>query len=574
MTYKEFLGYIPSIMRVVRMMLVFFLIFDYPFAAKCLMVMLLCEMAVGRNDYGKIRAGIMNILIIYLNLADGLSYFKVNICLWIVVIVAFIEGVLHVKKRIPSIDRFKLKNPVRTTMIAMVLVAVLALGLAIVPYASVPAVSDTYKQNFDVEQFYSDDISCDRATVIDDNGEALAQRIMLIENAQSEIVMSTFSFKSDTAGKQMMASLYEAAKRGVRVRILLDGFNSLLDVEGNPYYMALASHKNVEIKIYNELSLLASWKGMSRMHDKYIVADDEVYILGGRNTFNYFLGDQKGYKNHDRDVLVYNTGGVESSVYELKEYFENIWQLEMCESWNEYIISGVLPSVEAAENDLQEVYKDMKEIHWDWFEKPDYEIMTVETDKITLLSNPTDLYMKEPWVFYGLSRLMEQAKEEVVIHTPYIVADDYMLETFTQICEEVEVKIMTNAPSNNGNLFGAIDYILNKQKILDAGLYVLEYDGGASYHAKSVTIDDEIAIVGSFNMDYKSMYHDTELMVVIDSPEFNRLLKESHQSYEEHSKEACIRENEVDMILQGKKLKSRLQGRLIEKVDPYVRFLF
>ena len=145
--------------------------------------------------------------------------------------------------------------------------------------------------------------------------------------------------------------------------------------------------------------------------------------------------------------------------------------------------------------------------------EPDYEKMTVATDKITLLSNPTDIYMKEPWVFYGLCQLMKQADEEVVIHTPYLIADDYMYESFTEICKDVDVKVMTNAPSNNGNLFGAVDYIMHKEEILDTGLSVLEYNGGTSYHAKSITIDDNISIVGSFNMDYKSMYQDTEMIL-------------------------------------------------------------
>ena len=124
--------------------------------------------------------------------------------------------------------------------------------------------------------------------------------------------MSTFSFQSDEAGKQVIAALQRAAERGVEVRILVDGFNSVLKMSGNPYFYALTAHENVEIRIYNRANPLIPWKGMSRMHDKYLVADEEVYILGGRNTFNYFLGDQDSHKNHDRDVLVYNTGGAES----------------------------------------------------------------------------------------------------------------------------------------------------------------------------------------------------------------------------------------------------------------------
>ena len=67
-----------------------------------------------------------------------------------------------------------------------------------------------------------------------------------------------------------------------------------------------------------------------------------------------------------------------------------------------------------------------------------------------------------------------------------------------------------------------------------------------------MTIDEDISIVGSFNMDYKSMYHDTELMLVIDSVELNAILKASHESYEKDAVEAEVQDNELGLMLQQK----------------------
>ena len=64
---------------------------------------------------------------------------------------------------------------------------------------------------------------------------------------------------------------------------------SWIDMEGNPYFYGLSSHENVEIKLYNKANPLKPWKMMGRMHDKYLIADGKNYILGGRNTYNYFL---------------------------------------------------------------------------------------------------------------------------------------------------------------------------------------------------------------------------------------------------------------------------------------------
>lgn len=62
---------------------------------------------------------------------------------------------------------------------------------------------------------------------------------------------------------------------------------------------------------------------------------------------------------------------------------------------------------------------------------------------------------------------------------------------------------------------------------MDTGLEIHEYIGDISYHGKSIAIDNRLAIVGSFNMDMRSTYLDTELMLVIDSPEVTQELKAS-----------------------------------------------
>ena len=76
---------------------------------------------------------------------------------------------------------------------------------------------------------------------------------------------------------------------------------------------------------------------------------------------------------------------------------------------------------------------------------------------------------------------------------------------------------MINSVENGDNFFASSDYQYNKQKVIDTGLQLYEYDGGTSYHAKSIVIDDDISIIGSYNLDLRSTYVDTELMLVIKS---------------------------------------------------------
>ena len=224
-------------------------------------------------------------------------------------------------------QREKSEKPVKKRLFLTFVFALLYLGVgAVLPYMRTPEVSEAYSEQFRVQDYYSDTVSCDRAALLEDNEEALAERIRMIANAEERIVLSTFDFRSDISGKQMLAALYDAAERGVEVQVLMDGMYALLHMEGNPWFYALASAENVTIKIYNPINLLTPWTGMSRMHDKYLIADETAYILGGRNTFDYFLGGQDSYKNHDRDMLICNTGGEESSIYQILDYFERIWK--------------------------------------------------------------------------------------------------------------------------------------------------------------------------------------------------------------------------------------------------------
>ena len=102
---------------------------------------------------------------------------------------------------------------------------------------------------------------------------------------------------------------------------------------------------------------------------------------------------------------------------------------------------------------------------------------------------------------------------------------------------------MTNSAANNGNPFGSADYAVNRDKIVDTGIDIWEYEGGFSYHGKSILIDDNLSVIGSFNMDMRSAYLDTELMLVIRSSEINKQLEEGMMTYEKNVKTGVGRWN-------------------------------
>ena len=418
------------------------------------------------------------------------------------------------------------KHRLRNRLIVLFLL--LAYVCAIVlPYARQPAVTAATIEGFTASDFYGDSDTGQRARIISDNGEALAERIRLISQAEEEIILSTFDFNADDSGKMLLAALLSASRRGVHVSLLVDGLAYATGILGNPWFQALTREENVELKVYNPLNPLKPWNLMGRLHDKYLIADRTAYILGGRNCYDFFLGDHDGYKNYDWDVLVCcEDAGVFPSLDQLLEYFRAVWALDECHAAG----SGK----EGKQEELLALYSRMQEEHADWFRPVDYKELTVPARRIRLVSNPIGPQVKEPVVFYTITELMEQAEESVSIHTPYILCDDWMLGQLADICISVpEVTMMTNSVANNGNPFGAMDYYANKEKLLGSGVGMLEYDSGVSYHGKCFTIDDRIAAVGSFNWDMRSAYLDTELMLVIDSPQLNRQLREAMGGYEQ-----------------------------------------
>ena len=532
---------------------------------------------------GKVCTTILYTAMFLLILFPNISIFSANVLMLICIIfmlyslISYIIFYHNFRKNIIK-EEGKSKKKMRLIVGVLSIAAFLILG-ATIPYIKQPDIQEDFKENLDLNHFYSKDVSSDRAMIIKENKEALEERIRIISGAKESIILSTFAFQSDDAGKDMLAVLLEAANRGVDIKILADGFNSCIYMEHNPYFYALSSIPNVTIKIYNKVNLLTPWTSMGRMHDKYVIADEQVYILGGRNTFNYFLGDYDSYKNHDWDILVYNESdrNGNSSINQIKSYFYDIWDLNVCKEFHDSEKLAKKISVRKAAGELTERYEGLVISNPELFGEYDYKKVTQPTNRITLISNPTGIYPKEPNVFYTLAQLMTQAEKEVYIHTPYVVCNDLMYQAFEEIAEKVpEVKLLTNSVVNNGNLFAAGDYLHNKDRLLDTGIGILEYEGGISYHGKCIAIDDDMSIVGSFNIDMRSAYLDTELMLAVNSKELNAELRREMNTYEDKAIQVIDAERyaEKDGMIKQEITKVKLFSiKVLQFVTGWVRFL-
>ena len=88
----------------------------------------------------------------------------------------------------------------------------------------------------------------ERVMTIEDSDSALLLRLQLIESAQRELIFSTFDLRADESGQDVMSALCAAAERGVQVRMIVDGLNGFLHLQGDATLRALAAAENVEVR--------------------------------------------------------------------------------------------------------------------------------------------------------------------------------------------------------------------------------------------------------------------------------------------------------------------------------------
>lgn len=385
------------------------------------------------------------------------------------------------------------------------------------------------KADVDMEQSKATGSSAqERVLILDDNTEALLWRLRLIESAEQRIVLVTFDFWDDNSGTDIMAALFHAADRNVQVQVLVDGLGGVLHLGDSGHFRELAEHPNVEIRFYNSINLLLPWKGNYRMHDKYLIADDFAYILGGRNTGDLFLGNYISSYNEDRDVLVYETVADQGESYcELTSYFEKIWNLPCCKVYKGY---------GKATEELEKRYAELSDTYPEVFQETDWMASTKEVKHIALLSGEMGTHNKEPIVWSKMLAEIQDASEVTII-TPYVICSWDMYADMERLCENgMQLEIIINAVESGANPFGCTDYLSQKRQILKTGATVCEYWGEQSLHTKTILAGDDISIIGSCNIDMRSVYLDTELMLVIESEEINEELRRYAEGMETYGK--------------------------------------
>lgn len=384
-----------------------------------------------------------------------------------------------------------------------------------------------------------------------DGMSALGARIRLIEAAEKSIDAQYFLMKGDTAGRIFTGALLAAADRGVRVRFLLDDiFTTVEDEE----LELLNAHPNIEVRLHNPLSrrgvgalnYLADFKRANRrMHNKSFTVDNQMTIVGGRNIADEYFALRTEGEFLDLDVI-----GIGPVAAEVSEVFDRFWNYERSlplEAVSRKFSAAELETVrrkaiDEFETVSESVYDEARStpVILDLVEdrRPLFSanavVMTDEPDKLV-----NAVEAEHRVLVNQLAEVVANAEQEVIVLTPYLVPGDSGVKFWTSLAERgVRVVIVTNSLASNNHTAVHSGYARFRKPLIEGGieLYEVRADAGTAVgddpasqltlHTKGLLVDRRHVFIGSLNLDPRSIDINSEMGLLIDSPEMGDQLAE------------------------------------------------
>ncbi|HMD74639.1 MAG TPA: phospholipase D family protein [Steroidobacteraceae bacterium] len=392
--------------------------------------------------------------------------------------------------------------------------------------------------------------------------EALASLIALADHAERTLDIQYYIITQDESARILLQHVREAAERGVRVRILVDDFNT---AGQDRRFMHLGQNAHIEVRVFNPFPggrsatwtrLLASFSELPRinhrMHNKLFVADNALAITGGRNIGDQYFTRDKGSNFIDLDVVA--AGNI---VPQLSASFDAFWNskyaypiasvaapvpLEAEPTWpKEPVADNAAASAAvgdaaadaaaagAANFLAREI--DAGELQLAWVPAT---VLADRPAKIASESSPD----QEETIANDLSALIRTANQELVIISPYFVpGTDGIALLRSLVRRGVHIRILTNSLAATDSPLVHIGYSHYRVELLHLGVELSEMrpklgtarprlhpfrSGYVSLHAKAVVIDEKTVFIGSLNMDARSARINSELGLVIRSSEIAR----------------------------------------------------
>ncbi len=386
--------------------------------------------------------------------------------------------------------------------------------------------------------------------------EALAARVALARRAETSLDVQYYIWHGDDSGRLLLKELLDAADRGVRVRLLLDDLG--VGARDDAVFRWLDAHPQVSVVLFNPIALRDARKlGLvsdprrlnRRMHNKSMTADNTVTVVGGRNIGNEYFALDELVNFADMDVLA--IGPVAGQVVESFDAYWNSGAAIPVSAFHGQPVSAEEVSRQRAALDesvartAAEYYRAMAatplglsvtagqlEFYWSritaLYDTP---------GKAELSRQPgTEGTPGEELLLRQLGNLLGRAQSEMLIVSPYFVPGKQGTAALVAAAQRgVIVRVATNSLASTDVAAVHAGYKKWRRELLEGGVELFEMkpalaeeqskrfsftgSSSASLHAKLFIIDQQKLFVGSMNLDPRSVDLNTEIGLLIESPD-------------------------------------------------------
>lgn len=401
------------------------------------------------------------------------------------------------------------------------------------------------------------------ATLIEDGLSAFIIRSAFARMATKTIDLQTYIYSNDFTSKVLIAELKNAADRGVKVRILLDDYGTKSDIVD---VMLLNQHPNIEVKVFNTVGnrskllyypqFLTDFNRLnSRMHNKLFIVDNIAYITGGRNVgSNYFypetasnfsdtdvlfIGDMTRFATKSFDEYWDHHLSIPASVFPKAKSRKAMKRLEKSFA---LIERNTTENMKNYNNIINMAIREFKQKQFD-FSWGRGKFLADPPEKVEMTMEDKEAYRGD--IVRALQHLWKKTKNSVYMSAAYFVPGQGGLEhMLNEENSGVHITIVTNSLASTNAPTVYAKWEKYRKQLIESGADVYEFMVSAEnlrgkehdrerkrssfsvLHSKTMVFDDDISWIGSFNLDPRSAYYNTENVAIFESRDFaNKLRK-------------------------------------------------
>jgi putative cardiolipin synthase len=374
---------------------------------------------------------------------------------------------------------------------------------------------------------------------LDSGQDALGLRLGLVDRAERTIDIQSYLIRDDVSGNLIGLHLAAAADRGVRVRLLMD---DALTHEIDAGLLSLDVHDNIEVRVFNPfprrrsrlISFIANFNILNRrMHNKSFTVDNQVTIVGGRNLADEYFQSSGKAVFIDEDLLAIGT-----VVDDVSDGFDQYWNSQEAipiNAFNAIVPHSSLEDSKSQGRKFLEQHTDsafLRSVNDELARQFADSALPLVPAKASLVQDYPDKIRRllpRPSSISSvfLQQMVGEATTELIIISPYFVPQNVGVEFFgSMVRKGVRVVIISNSLASTNHSSVHAVYARYRKPLLAKGveLYELRPHVNSSdtttkltLHSKVATIDRIKMFVGSFNLDPRSLYLNTEMGMAVES---------------------------------------------------------